>query len=120
MMRDKPAKIIINYRDFLKLSANLKKDLFENEFIETLISIKKDEYKELSAEEKEKLRGFRRTEMEPLKKQIVDKVKLFKIKDVPEVVIEESFKEKHKKQSKPYCPKNIYNKNFNTKKKGGR
>ena len=31
-----------------------------------------------------------------------------------------SFMEKHKKASKPYCPKNIINKNFNSKKKGGR
>lgn len=118
-MTNKPVKIIIDYRDFLNLSTNFKKDLLENEFIEYLISIKKSEYKKLKAEEKERLCGFRRTEMEPLKKQIVNEVKLFECKNIPEVVVKETFKEKHK-QLKPYCPKNIYNRNFNTKKKGGR
>lgn len=41
---------------------------------------------------------------------------LFVEKEIEQI----SFMEKHKKASKPYCPKNIINKNFNTKKKGGR
>jgi len=31
-----------------------------------------------------------------------------------------SYREKHMKRSKPYCPKNIINKNYNSKKRGGR
>ena len=35
-------------------------------------------------------------------------------------VLEQSFKEKHLKSPKPYCPKNILNKKYNSKIKGGR
>lgn len=122
MTDKKPIKAIIYYKDFLLLREEQKKVLFENEQVEFLISIKKEEYKNLSKEDKEKLYGFRRTIREPFKKPIINKEVLFR--NLPEIKnaiqIEQSFKEKHKRDSKPYVPKNIINQNFSSKKKGGR
>ena len=91
-----------------------------------MISIKKDEYKNLKTEEKKKLYGFRLTEREPLKKPVIDSEKMFVIKDLSEIkgtdikIIEQSFKEKHRKYSRPPVPRKILNPNFNSHKKGGR
>ena len=116
---EKVVQVVIHYKDFLKFSDEKKQALSESEHVEFLISIKKEEYKKLSKEEKEKLYGFRRTEFEPLKKPIVNKELMFKIPEI-EYITEtpKSFKEKHKKASKPYCPRTIGRPN--TKKKGGR
>lgn len=121
-MDKRKIKAAIYYKDFLKLSDEQKKFLSESQEVEYLISIKKEEYKKLSNEEKAKLYGFRRTEVEPLKKEIVPMNKLFLLppKIEMEKIYNESYKAKHKKDLKPYCPKNIINKNFNSKKKGGR
>lgn len=121
-MDKKPIKAIIYYKDFLKLSDETKKVLSESQEVEYLISIKKEEYKKLSEEEKEKLYGFRRTEIEPLRQEKIDTNMMFRLPTKAEIkaVIDRSFKEKHKRDSEPYAPKNLFNKNFNTKKKGGR
>lgn len=124
MTAEKKLKAIIHYRDFLLLDENQIKNLLENKDVEFLISIKKDEYQNLEAEEKKKLYGFRRTERASLKKPVIDKEKIFIIQKLPEIkdvkIVEESYKEKHLRQSKPYVPRKILNLNFNTKKKGGR
>ena len=68
-------------------------------------------YEKLSVEEKKEIEGLKRTEIEPLRKEIVATEKMFEL--FPRITITEniqSFKEKHKKASKPYCPKNIINK----------
>ena len=124
MTAEKKLKAIIHYRDFLLLDENQIKNLLENKDVEFLISIKKDEYQNLEAEEKKKLYGFRRTERASLKKPVIDKEKIFIIQKLPEIkdvkIVEESYKEKHLRQSKPCVPRKILNLNFNTKKKGGR
>ena len=114
-------KVVIHYKDFLKLSDEAKHVLSEIGYVEYLVSIKKEEYKKLSNEEKDKLRGFRRTELEPLKKPIVNKELMFKIPEIKYITeTPKSFKEKHKRDIKQYVPKNIINQKFNSKKKGGR
>ena len=116
-------KAIILYDDFKRLSEKQKQSILDSdsEQVEFLISIKNDVYEKLSAEEKKELEGFKRTEIEPLRVEIVAMEKMFELPPRVDIMeIRQSFKEKHKKSSKPYCPKNIINKNFNTKKKGGR
>ena len=116
-------KIIILYDDFKRLSEEQKQSILDSdsEQVGFLISIKNETYEKLSAEEKKELEGFNRTELVPLK---VERVATEKIFDLPPVIeIKETkqvFKEKHKKNLRPYCPKNIINRNFHTKKKGGR
>ena len=120
-------KFIILYDDFKRLSEKKKQSILDSdsEQVEFLISIKNDVYEKLSAEEKKELEGFKRTEIEPLMVETVATEIIFELPlktEIPEIKdnISPSFKEKHKKASKPYCPKNIINKNFNSKKKGGR
>lgn len=124
MNPEKLIKALITYDDFIRLSEETKQEMLNNERIEFLISIKKDKYEKLSEEEKLNIKDFECTEMEPLRKPVVKPKTLFmeiNPMSVPEIkIIEQSFKEKHKKQSKPYCPKNMMNKGFNSKKKGGR
>ena len=123
MIDSKPIKYIISYKDFFSMNENLVKMLLENQNIEFLISIKKDEYKKLEKEEKRKLYGFRRTEFEPLKKSHIDMEKIF-IKTFPnekEVKVEvRSLKEKHIRKLHHYVPRNILNLKYDSKKKGGR
>lgn len=123
MNKEPIVKAVILYNDFKRLSEKQKESILNNdcEQIEFLISIKNEIYENLSAEEKKELEGFKRTEVTPLKVEVVMPEKLFELP--PRIEIEEiskPFKEKHRKYLKPRCPKNIINRNFNTKKKGGR
>lgn len=124
MIAEKKLKAIIHYKDFLLLDENQIINILENKDIEFLISIKKDEYEKLEAAEKEKLYGFRRTEIAPLKKPIIDKEKIFVLQNLPEIkdvkITEQSFKEKHYQKSRPPAPRKIFNAGYNSKKKGGR
>lgn len=124
MNPNKLIKAIVLYDDFIRLSEETKQEMLNNEKIEFLVSIKEDRFDKLSEEEKLNIKDFERTEMEPLRKQVAKPETLFmEIKSVsfPEVkILEQSFKEKHKKQSKPHCPKNIMIRGYNSKKKGGR
>ena len=124
MNPSKQIKAVIFYDDFIRLSEETKQEMLDDERIEFLISIKEDRFEKLSEEEKLNIKGFERTEMEPLRKPAVRPETLFmeiKSMSFPEVkILEKSFKEKHKKQSKPHCPKNVMNRGFNSKKKGGR
>lgn len=124
-MTERPIKAIINYKDFLRMKEYLLKDFLENEYVELLISIKKDEYKSLNIEEKKMLYGFRRTEMPPIKAQRVAMEKIFKIENLSEQKcadkeLKQSFKEKHRQMSRPPAPRKILNLNYNSHKKGGR
>ena len=119
-MNDKKVvKAIIHYKDFLALKEEQIRDMLQNEYVEFLIFIKKEDYRRLNDAEKKKLYGFRRTEKEPLKVQIAVTEKLFELPTRIEIR-PQTFSEKHKKTPKPYAPKNIINKNFNSRKKGGR
>ena len=117
-------KAIILYNDFKCLSEKQKQSILDSdsEQVEFLISIKNEVYEKLSTEEKKNLEGFKRTEIEPLRKEIIAMNMLFELPPKVEIItqIEQSFKEKHKRDSKPYCPKKILNKNYNSKKKSGR
>ena len=127
MNNESIVKLVILYDDFKRLSEEQKQSILnsDSEQVEFLISIKNEVYQKLSDKEKKDLEGFKRTEIEPLRKEIVAMEMIFKLP--PRTEIEEikntflqSFKEKHKKDSKPHCPKNIINKNYSSKKKGGR
>ena len=115
--------IVILYEDFKRLSAKQRQDILniDDSIADFLVCIKNKDYEKLNDKEKKNLEGFKRTEKEPLRKEIIAMEIMFELP--PRITLTEvcqSFKEKHKKASKPYCPKNIINKNFNTKKKGGR
>jgi hypothetical protein len=123
--------VIISYANFLSLSNRSRQILSAND--DFLVSINKEDYIKLSAEEKDKLVGVALTdedhnakiiEQKSLRKEISSKDLKFYLKDIQPItdveVSKQSFMEKHKKQSKPYCPKKIFNKNYNSKKKGGR
>lgn len=121
--------VIISYLNFLQLKEKSQKILSESDNI--LVSISKEEFAELSDEKKKKLVGVALTD-EKSNAEIIDtlmreelpsqNVEFFinKIKMIDTKVLEQSFKEKHKEYSKPYCPKKLINKNYNTKRKGGR
>lgn len=122
--------VIVSYLNFLSLKDSSRKILSENE--DFFVSISKEEYVKLSSEDKNKLVGVALTD-EKYNAKIIDTIKrddiqprnvkfyLKEIKtDVEVKVLEQSYKEKHLKYSKPYCPKNIINKNYNSKKRGGR
>lgn len=122
--------IIISYLNFLKLKENSRKVLAECE--DVLVSVTEQEYMNLSAEDKKKLRGVALTDekynasaIETISREELSSEDLkFYLKEIkPDVdvrVLERSYKEKHLKKSKPYCPKNILNKKYNSKIKGGR
>lgn len=122
MNEDKPLKIIINYDDFKSFSTERRQKLSEYKQAEFLIYIKEENYNRLSDEDKKILEGFERTETEPLRMNICKPKDLFLeaaqsfVSDIK--VMENSFKEKHRKQSKPYVLK-IIGKVWN-KKRGGR
>jgi len=122
--------IIVSYLNFLKLKATSRKALSECE--DFLVSISKEEYISLNDEEKKKLTGVALTD-EKCNASVIETIKpeelspealkfyLKEIKPITDVkVMEQSYREKHLKSSKPYCPKNIINKNYNSKKRGGR
>ena len=115
--------IVILYEDFKRLSAKQRQDILniDDSIADFLVYIKNKDYEKLNDKEKKNLEGFKRTEKEPLRKEIIATEMMFELPPRVDIMeIRQSFKEKHKKASKPYCPKNIINKNFNTKKKGGR
>lgn len=118
-------KAVISYEKFKLLSDELRQSILniDNEQVEFLISIKNEKYEKLSEKEKKMLEGFKRTEREPLRQEIIAMNMMFELlprEEIKITIIEQSFKEKHKKDSKPYVPKNLLNKNYNSKKKGGR
>lgn len=122
MSQNKKTGIIIDYDDFLKISAEIKQKMLNNSQVVFFVSIKKEKYEQISVEEKKQLEFFRCTEREPLRAKIPDMEKFFENIKLPEIadfrLIEKEMKEKHKKQSKPYVPLKIGT--ICTKKKGGR
>lgn len=122
MSQSKTIGIIVDYEDFLKISDEMKQKMLNNQEIEWLIYIKKDKYEQLSEEKRQELNGFRLTEQAPLrvKKPNIDRIfENIKVNE-PIVIqqIEKDIKEKQRKRSKPYVPKNIGT--VCTKRKGGR
>lgn len=122
--------IIVSYLNFLKLKENSQKVLAECD--DFLVSINEQEYMNLSDEDKKKLKGVALTDekhntsvIETVKPEELssESLKLY-LKDLkPNMdieVLERSYREKHLKYTKPYYPKNIINKNYNSKKRGGR
>lgn len=116
-------KFVILYEDFKRIPEKQKQSILDSdrEQVEFLISIKNEVYEKLSDKEKKELEGFSRTEIEPLKAEIVAAEKIFELPPrIYTTEVHQSFKEKHIKHSKPYCPKNIISKNYNSKKRGCR
>lgn len=122
--------IIVSYLNFLKLKENSRKVLAKCD--DFLISINEQEYINLSDENKKKLKGVALTD-EKCNASVFETINVeelfpedlkFYLKEIkPNTdvkVLERSYKEKHLKSSKPYCPKNIMNKNYNSKKRGCR
>lgn len=124
--------VIVSYLNFLKLSEKARQIC--SKYDDFLVSVNKEEYLKLSAEEKKKLQGVALTDekfnaeivekqnIEPLRKEIADVERIFS--SLPEskieVVVEQSYKQKHLKMSRPYAPRKMFYAGYNTKKKGGR
>ena len=122
--------VIVSYLNFITLKETSRKVLSEYE--DFLVSISKEEYIKLSDEDKKKLMGIALTdgkynasiiETKNIEELSPKELKFYLKEIKPDVdvkILEQSYKERHLKQSKPYCPKNIINKNYNSKKRGGR
>ena len=129
--------IIISYVNFLRLSEGCRKALCQDD--DVLISIRKEDYLQLSAEDKKKLRGaaltnekHNATAIENVKpeKPSPEEMKLYleqqiALKDAAvtfetEKKIARTYYEKHLKRSRPFAPRKLFNANFNSRKKGGR
>jgi hypothetical protein len=122
--------VIVSYSNFLTLKETSRKILSEND--DFFVSICKEEFIKLLDEDKKKLMGVALTNEKPNAsiietknmEELSPKELKFYLKEIkPNIdvkVLEQSYKEKHLKYSKPYCPKNILNRNYNSKKRGGR
>ena len=122
--------VIVSYPNFLTLKETSRKILSECD--DFFVSICKEEFIKLLDEDKKKLMGIALTGEKPNAsiietkniEELSPKELKFYLKEIkPNVdvkVVEQSYREKHLKHSKPYCPKNIINKNYNSKKRGGR
>ena len=128
--------VIISYANFLSLRESCRKALVDED---VLVSISKEEFIKLNAEEKKKLRGVALTDnkhnataietvkpKEPSPKELKFYLeKQFFLKDVAvalenEKKLAQTFYEKHRKMSRPVAPRKIINIGYNSKKKGGR
>lgn len=124
MNNEDVVKVIIRYEELKLLSEEQRQKILniDSEKVKFLVSIKNEVYEKLNDDEKKTLEGFERTEIEPLRQEIKAVNMVFKL--LPKIELKEniqlSFRQKHKKQIKPYCPKKIYNKNYDSKKKGCR
>ena len=121
MNDNKPVKVFITYDNFLKIPDEIKQEMADNDSIEFLIYIKEEKFAQLSEEDKQKMEGFEITQTEPLRKLVCQPKEMFlkSLSPLPDIkVLEKSFKEKHRKQSKPYVPK-VIGKVW-SKKRGGR
>ena len=124
--------VIVSYLNFLKLSEKSRQICSKSD--DFLVSVNKEEYLKLSAEEKKKLQGVALTDekfnaeivekqnIEPLRKEIAAVERIFSSLPEPkiEVVVEQSYKQKHLKMSRPYAPRKMFYAGYNSKKKGGR
>ena len=124
--------VIVSYLNFLKLSEKARQICSKSD--DFLVSVNKEEYLKLSAEEKKKLQGVALTDetfntelieqqkIEPLRKEIAAVERIFSSLPEPkiEVVVEQSYKQKHLKMSRPYAPRKMFYAGYNSKKKGGR
>lgn len=124
--------VIVSYLNFLKLSEKARQIC--SKYDDFLVSVNKEEYLKLSAEEKKKLQGVALTDekfnaeivekqnIEPLRKEIAAVERIFSSLPEPkiEVVVEQSYKQKHLKMSRPYAPRKMFYAGYNSKKKGGR
>ena len=124
--------VIVSYLNFLKLSEKARQIC--SKYDDFLVSVNKEEYLKLSAEEKKKLQGVALTDetfntelieqqkTEPLRKEVAAVERIFSSLPEPkiEVVVEQSYKQKHLKMSHPYAPRKMFYAGYNSKKKGGR
>ena len=122
MSQNNKIGVIVTYDDFVKISDEMKQKMLNEKQLVFFVSIKKEQYEQLSEVEKRELEVFKLTEQEPLCAKIPDSEKIFKNIKMPEIedfrLFEKEINEKHKKQAKPYVPMKIGT--IHTKKKGGR
>lgn len=117
--------VIVEYDDFKRLSDEMRQKLLAEEHIEWRVYIPQEKMEKLTEDEKKGLDGFVVTHERPVKVKIFTPEDLFpKEIEAPVLIdrekLEKSFKEKHRQYSRPPAPRKIYNRNFNSHKKGGR
>lgn len=125
MKQNKIMAIVVEYDDFKKLPEEKRQKMLSEERVEWRVYIPRENMEKLSEDEKKCLAGFTVTNEPPVKVKIHTPEDLFpKEIEVPVVInrenLEKSFKEKHREMSRPPAPRKIYNRNFNSRKKGGR
>ena len=125
MEKSKVFAVIIDYDDFKKLSEEKRQKLLAEERVDWRVYIPRENMEKLSENEKKSLAGFTVTNEPPVKVKIHTPEDLFpKEIEAPVLIdrekLEKSFKEKHQRMSRPPAPRKIYNRNFNSRKKGGR
>lgn len=122
--------MIVSYLNFLRLSERARKTL--RGYDDFLVSIKAEDYAKLSAEEKKKLVGVALTDNEhnvrveeasELRQEVSEPRTIFP-RDFDElrqeVKMVETYAEKHQRRSRPYVPRQILKRGYNSKKRGGR
>ena len=125
MEQNKIMAIVVEYEDFKKLPEEKRQKMLSEERVEWRVYIPRENMEKLNEDEKKCLAGFIITHEKPVKVKIHTSEDLFpKEIEVPVVIdrekLEKSFKEKHREISRPPAPRKIYNRNFNSRKKGGR
>ncbi|MBR1825848.1 MAG: hypothetical protein IJ770_04600 [Alphaproteobacteria bacterium] len=125
MQENKIIAAILEYDDFKKLSPEQRQKLLAEERVEWRVYIPKENAEKLTDAEKKELEGFVITDKQPVKVKVYTSEDLFPKKiELPVLIdrekLEKSFKEKHRQMSRPPTPRKIFNRNFNSHKKGGR
>lgn len=117
--------VVIKYDDFNKLSEERRQKMLAEERVEWRVYIPREKMDSLTEDEKKELAGFVITHEEPIKIRTTMPQDLFPKEIKAPVVIdrekfEKSINKEYREMSRPPAPRKIYNRNFNSHKKGGR
>lgn len=115
--------IVLEYDDFIKLPEEKRRKMLAEERVEWRVYIPREKVDFLTPKEREQLKGFKITHMEPLKIRTFSPKEMFpEPKEIP-VLIDNEFKSKHDKRAERRRLKRMVPLKMgviNTKRKGGR
>ena len=115
--------VILDYDDFRNMSEERRLKMLEHKDVEWRVYIPREKVDFLTPKEREQLKGFKITHIEPIKIRTYTAKELFTMPKETPVLIDNEFKSKHDKRAerqrlKRSIPLKIGV--INTKKKGGR
>ena len=114
---------VVEYSDFLKLPEEKRQKMLAYEQVEWHVYIPREKIDSLTPEEREQLKGFKITGIEPIKIRTFTAKEVFPEQREISVLINSEFKSKHdKKAEHKLLKRNVPLKigTVNTKRKGGR